>query len=70
MPILYKKWQFTFFFKVEELYLWTEFPWPENPANAVSILLGLINSIYHDLHHGRSNPATTNWTAETLQLSH
>ena len=43
--------------------LWIELPWPENPPNTyarehwidVSTLLGLISSIYRNLHHRRSN---------------
>ena len=54
-----------FLFLIEELILWIELPRPEiqrTPTHdiqehwtAVSTLLGLISSVYHNLHHWRSN---------------
>ena len=62
------------------LYIFIELPWLENLANtymrhtehwtAVSTLLGLISSAYHDLHHWRSNQQPQNAIAETLPLGH
>ena len=64
--------------------LWIELPWPENPATlthdiwkhwtAVLTLLGLISSVYHDLHRWRSNQQPQiavlklyNWTTSSYR---
>ena len=57
-----------------------ELSWLENPANtymrhtkhwiAVSTLVGLISSVYRDLHHWRSNQQPLLTEAETLPLGH
>ena len=39
-------------------------------GTAVSTLLGLISSVYRDLHHWKSNQQPPNVETETLSLGH